>query len=437
MEKAPAASRQQEPTETSRLAMVARAVHEGAGRPDSRPRICYVMTAADSTVLLRGQLAYLRANGFDVELVCSPGDQLQGFLEAEGVSYHPLRMRREMRPFDDLRALLQLYRHLRESRPDIVNASTPKAGLLGMVAAWLAGTPVRIYVLRGLRLETTRGLQRAVLKATETIAAWCSNRVVCVGEGLRDAYVRMGLTRRDKTLVIGAGTSNGVAPTCAANRNSASGALKRQQIRSEWGLPQDALVFGVIGRITADKGIVDMLRAFDIVAEVRPEARLVLIGNYEEADPVGPLYRGRIESDPRILATGFVREPSRLFNAIDVVVHPSLREGFPNAPMEAAAAALPVVGRRVTGMTDAVICGETGMLVASEGHEPLASAMLRYASSPEIARQHGEAGRRRVQRDFSRERIWSGLTSMYSRLLGRRAPSPSSSLESQETLRAA
>ena len=163
------------------------------------PRLLYVVThAMTARHLLRGQLAWMQARGFEVAIAASPGADLDVVAEREGVQVFPVPIPREIDPLADLRAVAALRRVMADWRPDIVNAGTPKAGLLGMMAARAARVPVRIYTLRGLRLETTEGLTRTILRTTERVASACAHEVVAVSRSLADRYVALGLAPKRK-----------------------------------------------------------------------------------------------------------------------------------------------------------------------------------------------------------------------------------------------
>jgi len=376
-----------------------------------RPRLVYVVThPITADALLRGQLAFMREHGFDVTVISSPGPELERVREREDVRVVPVEMERGVDPSKDVFALARLVRALRSLAPDIVNASTPKAGLLGMLGARVLDVPIRIYLLRGLRLETTRGALRRVLAATERIAAACAHDVACVSHSLlevvRDEYIPAGKLR-----VVSNGTSNGVD----TERFRRTEELRAEGARrmAELGILPDDPVIGFVGRLVADKGVAELLEAFARVRVKMPRAKLVMLGADLGDERVDPSLIRRVRSSPNIVTTGVIDDLAPWYARMDVLAFPSRREGFPNVPLEAAAAELPVVGTRATGVVDAVVDGETGVLVDVGDSAALASGLLGYLEDPRRAAAHGRAGRERVVRLFGRRQVWTAWLNFY------------------------
>jgi glycosyltransferase involved in cell wall biosynthesis len=363
---------------------------------------------------MQGQLAFLKSRGFDVIVVASSGPRLDKVEEREGVRTLGIAMRRDIAPFYDMVSLVRLVGALRRLRPHVVIAGTTKAGLLGTIAGRLSGVPVIVYHLRGLRFETTSGAKRRILLATEHLASWCAHTVQVNGESLRRRYVEAGCVPAEKTWIPAHGTSNGV-DVDRFTPDSATLAWARAE-RTRLGFPDDAVVVGFVGRFVRDKGIRELVQAFRRAAGDHPELRLLLVGDFDETDPVEPEVVRTLHDDSRIVITGFVPEPARHYAMMNIFAFPSHREGFPNAPLEAAAAGLPVVGFRATGTVDAVIDGETGILVDVGDENRLAEAIAVYVDEPERRARDGTSGQRRVRQLYRREVVWSALAEAYARL---------------------
>jgi glycosyltransferase involved in cell wall biosynthesis len=385
-------------------------------------RLVYVVThPITAHVLLAGQLEGMRGEGFDVTVVSSPGAELGAVGSREGVATVSVPMARAINPVADAVALARLLRVFRARRPDLVNAGTPKAGLLGMIAARITRVPVRIYTLRGLRLETTTGATRSVLAATEWVAAACAHRVVCVSASVRARMIDLGLARAAKSLVLGPGSSNGVD----TQRFRPAEPAERAQARSALGLPPDACVVGFVGRFTRDKGIEDLLGAFTrVVVPAVGSARLLLIGDFEEGDAVPAAVRERLRDTPGVHFAGFVSDTAPCYRAMDVLAFPSYREGFPNAPLEAAASGLPIIGYAATGTVDAVVDGVTGTLVPVGDADALGAALRDTLGDYALRAAHGHAGRKRVVREFRREVVWARWAAFYREMFVRRGLVP-------------
>lgn len=386
-------------------------------------RLALIVTSpVTARVLMRGQLSDLASRGFEVCLITSPGFEVDEVRDREGVDVIEVPMAREISFASDLVSTWRVYRALRRLRPQIANASTPKAGLIGMLAAYLAGVPVRIYLNRGLRLETKTGFSRWVLKCAERIASKCANHVIFVSHSLRLRYLELGLGPPEKTIVLGSGSSNGVdveryRPVAEGN----PGKL-RQRLAKQLGIRGDTLVVGFVGRLTQDKGIRDLFEAFTKLLLRCPEAHLLLVGEFEEGDPLPEELRARLKEHPKVSITGMVKDPAPYYEAFTVLAFPSYREGLPNVPLEAAACGLPVVGYVATGTIDAIEDGVSGTLVPIGDIEAFSAALSSYLEEPRKAASHGAAGRRRIERCFRRELVWEQWAKTYEELLDKCNP---------------
>jgi glycosyltransferase involved in cell wall biosynthesis len=380
------------------------------------PRLVYIMTSAPSAMFLRGQLTYMRERGFDVVVISASGDRLRLIREREKVGTITVPMERELSPLKDLVSLLRLYTVLRRLRPAIVNAGTPKAGLLGMIAACAAGVPVRIYFLLGLRLETTHGVKRFVLGVAERCASAFAHRVICDSESLRRLYVKLGYTTEAKTCVPKKGSPNGIFVDEIAETQPVQ--ARARTLRARLRIPDRAPVVGFAGRLTRDKGVPELLDAFDLILASFPDACLLMLGDFEEGDPIPKSYLKRLYCHPRVIMTGYVSDPASYYRIMDVVAFPSYREGLAGPPLEAALVAeIPTVAFEATGTVDAVCDGVTGTIVPLGDVTSFTRALERYLRNDLLRREHGEAGRKYVLRHFSPEIVNGAIYEEYMRLL--------------------
>jgi len=361
--------------------------------------------------LLRGSLRFMRESGFDVTVICSPGMAAEATACEEGVRFIAVPIARGISPWRDLVALGRVWRLIRRLRPDICHVGTPKAGLLGGVAAFLARVPCRVYTLYGLRFETARGWRRRLLAVLEKLACATAHRVVCVSESLRQAVISNRLAHAAKTVILASGSANGVdAERFAPTRERRNAALRR---RRELGIPETARVVGFVGRLVRDKGIVELAETYSLLRRSRPDLRLLLVGRYESLDPLPQKTRQAIETDPQVIRAGLVSEPAVYYHIIDVLVLPSHREGFPTVILEAGAAAKPVVATAATGCLDAVVDGVTGCLTPLGDVRALSRAVARLLDDPDEARRKGLAGQQRAVADFSQAALWSAQLQLY------------------------
>jgi glycosyltransferase involved in cell wall biosynthesis len=382
----------------------------------SRPTLLHITTIPMSLTFLRGQVGYMKERGFRLHALSSPGEDLHAFSDREGVPVSSVEMPRRVTPMRDLRALAGIVRELRRIRPTIVHAHTPKGGLLGMIAAWLYGAPVRVYHMRGLPLMGATGWKRRLLWGTEWVACRLAHRVICVSHSVRVEAIAAGICPADKIRVLLGGSGNGVDAAERFNPER-QGETVRRSVRARFEIPDGATVIGFVGRIVRDKGVVELAQSWALLRERYRDLHLLVVGPFEPQDPVPAEIERMLRDDPRVHLVGMDWNTPPLYAAMDVLALPTYREGFPNAPLEAAAMGLPVVSTNVPGCIDAVEHGLTGTLVPPADAAALTDALDSYLRDRELRRRLGRAGRERVLRDFRQEAIWEALYQEYLRLL--------------------
>jgi glycosyltransferase involved in cell wall biosynthesis len=374
------------------------------------PSIVVGVTNQETCLILRGRLRALREAGFRVTLISSPGELLRRTALSEGVESYAIPMLRRIAPIADLVSLYRMWRLLRRLKPDLSEFSTPKAGLLGTLAARFCGVPRRIYILRGLKLESTTGIKRFVLLSAEKLAAASAHEVLCNSESLRAEALVLGIAPAVKLLLLGAGSSRGVD----MERYSPG----RSDVRERFGIPEDEQVIGYVGRLTRDKGVPELIEAFDAILIAEPKTHLLLVGWFDASEDLLPRQvRARIVTHPRIHLTGFVEHTASFYRAMDVMVLPSWREGFPNAVLEAAASGIPVVTTLCTGSRDSVVPEVTGLLIPPGYPAAITEAVLKLLRDPELRLRMGKAARAWAQENYGDERVLGSAAAFYKRLL--------------------
>lgn len=389
--------------------------------PASKPRVLIMTTSPLALwALFQTQILHLAEQGFEVQTISAPGRELDQCRANTGKVMHAIPIRRQMSPWADLISLALVWRLVRRLRPDILQTHTPKAGLLGMIAASLAGIRVRVYTMNTLVLLTRRGWRRRLLASTEWLACALATDVLCVSHSLRKVVVDLGLCPPGKIRTLGYGSSHGVDLT---KFDPDGRAADRVRTRQRYGIPPDALLLGYAGRIVRDKGIEEMALAWRALREEFADLRLLLCGAFEADDAVSAETVRLLRNDARVHLTGdFVSDMPAIYAAIDLGVLPSRREGFGNVALECAAMKIPMVATRIPGCLDSVQHGVTGLLVEPQDPAALVQGLRRLLRDPELRRRMGVSGRQFAAARFSDRHVSELLAAEFRRLLYARRP---------------
>ncbi len=381
-------------------------------------RLAIAVTAPRTASFYAGQLAALRAAGAEVHFLSSPSDEVADQCAAERVAFVPIAIERAPSPWADVRALNQIRRELARIRPDLINSGTPKMGLLAGLAAAAQRIPTRVHTLHGLRFEAASGAARAALWSAQRLSCASATHVVCVGPSLRTRARATQLIGPDDGIVIGDGTVNGIDTDRfhVDARIIAAG----MALRARAGIARDAVVVGYLGRLARDKGLGDLRRAWERTRSL--EAHLLVGGAVDETDSPDAGDLAALRSGRRVTMLGHVDDAATFLAAVDVLVLPTWREGFPTVPLEAAAMGVPVIASDATGCADAIIDGETGALVPVRDPGALTAMIDRYIAEPALRARQGASGAARVRALFTRERIHQLTIDLYRSILTRRSP---------------
>jgi glycosyltransferase involved in cell wall biosynthesis len=314
---------------------------------------------------------------------------------------------RQIRPWADVKAMWLLFKKFKAERPIVVHTLTPKAGLLGMCAAWLARVPVRVHTFTGQVWVTRQGPMRWVLKAADQCIAALATDVLVDSPSQRRFLIQEGVVSAQGSTVLGKGSICGVD----TQRFSLSRPV-RQQVRTDLGSANDALVCLYLGRLNRDKGVLDLAAAFAQVANKHPKAELWVVGP-DEDDMFAQMQSLLGMCKQQVRRVGYTNEPERFMQAADLFCLPSYREGFGSSVIEAAACGVPALVSRIYGLTDAVVEGQTGWMHEARNVQDLAVQLDALLEEPTQLQIRGEAARANVARVFAQSLITNAMLAFY------------------------
>jgi len=361
---------------------------------------------------IEDQINWLAREGVEITLVSSQGSiprRVSG-----SVRRVVIRFLRDPSIIFDLVTLVKLWMLFRREQFDVVHSSTPKAGLLCALAGFMARVPVRIHSFTGQRWVTESGLKRRILIMFDRMIVQFCTVVYADSRSQMEFLLNSGVIKKKQISVIGEGSLGGINIA----RHSTSLPKTQAQVLDETGIDLNCFKFLYVGRLNRDKGILELVIAFKKLYEQHPNSVLVLVGPREMGS--GKLDQwlvDLIESHPAIYEIGFVESPQAWFDACDVQVLPSYREGFGTVVLEAALAGVPTIGTNIYGLRDAIVDGETGELIPVRDAEALHHAMKQFLDDRELVERYGAKARERVIAKFGYEKIASALLQNYHELV--------------------
>jgi len=375
----------------------------------ARQRICFVVSSPLTVRAFLARHIAVLSRQFEVSVAVNANPETLA-AEAPQAQFFNVPIVRTISPLRDALAAIHLLFFFRRQGFAVVHSITPKAGLLSMVAAWLARVPVRLHTFTGQVWVTRKGPMRALLRGMDRVIARIATGVLVDSRSQREFLIANQVATAAKATVLGGGS------ICGVDERFRPDAAARDRVRAALGLPRDAVLFLYLGRVSRDKGVIDLAKAFAALAKRQASAYLLVVGPDEEGlmKRVEELLAGCRDRFRRV---DFTNRPEEYMAAADVFCLPSYREGFGQVAIEASATELPVIASRIYGVTDAVVDGETGLFHAPGDVDALTERMQTLIGHPEMRRSLGSAGRVRVLREFSAERVTRALLQYYSDLL--------------------
>ncbi len=371
-------------------------------------------------VLLKGQLRFMASNGFDVKGVSSEGEELKEVRENEGIVMEAINMSRKITPFQDLKSLWEMWNFLRKEKPQIVHTHTPKAGIIGMLAARLAGVPHRLHTVAGLPLMEATGIKRKILNFVEKLTYSSATRVYPNSKGLYNFILQNNFTQSNKLKIIANGSSNGINTTFFSPAQVSE--IEKITLREKLNIQPDDFVFVFVGRIVSDKGINELIKAFSELQTAKNNEltgiKLLLVGGLESyLDPLNPETLAEINQNKDIISVGFQQDVRPFFAISDALAFPSYREGFPNVVMQAGAMGLPSIVSDINGCNEIIVEGKNGLIIPPKDVEKLKEKMLTLAKDKNLYTKLKGNSRRMIENRYEQSVVWNALLEEYEGLL--------------------
>jgi glycosyltransferase involved in cell wall biosynthesis len=366
--------------------------------------------------LLPGQMHFMAANGFDVLMISADGKELDEVIKNEQCRHMIVPMTRKITPLQDLKCLVRLIKIFRKERPDIVHTHTPKAGLLGMLAAKCCGIKVRIHTVAGLPLMVEKGFTYQLLKFIEKLTYAAACQVWPNSNSLMQFIIKNKLCKTSKLKIIAKGSTNGININRFNNKNLDEKII--QEIKEEINYsPQDIYLL-CIGRLVVDKGIAELVHVFTQLQKTNDNLILILVGEYETAlDPLPAETLHEIEINPSIIHISWTTHVEYYMSLANFFVFPSHREGFPNVLLQAGAMGLPVICSQITGNIDIVTNNETGLIFESSNEQQMLKLLQFALLHPQHMKTMAKKLQQQVLENYPQENIWQNMLAAYKSLV--------------------
>ncbi|WP_372756414.1 glycosyltransferase family 4 protein [Mariniflexile sp.] len=367
--------------------------------------------------LLQGQLRFM-SQYFHVLGVSSKGksNELAQVTRLEGIPTFAVEMTRKITPFKDLVAVWKLYKLFKKEKPHIVHSHTPKAGTLSMFAAKLAGVPHRLHTIAGLPLLEATGAKRWLLNTVEKFTYACATKIYPNSYGLKAIILEQNFTFKEKLKVIAKGSSNGI-DTSYFDPHLNIDLTTKNNLKKQLNIAETDFVFVFMGRLVGDKGVNELILAFNRLCEKYENIKLLLVGTYEsELDPLNEEVLAIIKTNNFIISTGWIDDVLPYYAIANALAFPSYREGFPNVVMQAAAMELPCIVTDINGCNEIIKHEETGIIIPVKNELALYNAMEFILNNKAFAKNMGIKSRVFIKENFERQVVWNALLAEYNNL---------------------
>ncbi len=379
-----------------------------------KPKLFRVTTIPESLkILLKGQHKFMSENGFEVIGVSTPGDALNEVNINENIRVVGVNMTRKITLIKDIFSLYNLYIIIKKEKPIIVHSHTPKAGIIAMLAAKLAGVPHRLHTVAGLPLLEAKGNKRKLLDFVEKITYSCATNIYPNSHGLKEIIIQENFCKTEKLKVLANGSSNGIDTTFFNSMHFSH--VEKTDMKNKLEIKEDDFVFIFIGRLVADKGINELIEAFLKIKDSK--VKLLLVGEFEnDLDPLLSKTINEIEKNPNIISVGFQKDVRPYFAISNCLVFPSYREGFPNVVMQAGAMGLPSIVSDINGCNEIIEEGVNGTIIPVKNVDALYQAMRKMMGDNNFRNLLQQNARPMIVSRYKQQVVWEAILAEYKKL---------------------
>jgi glycosyltransferase involved in cell wall biosynthesis len=357
------------------------------------------------------QIDYFQSKGDKIFIGCSFSKELVDFCESKNVVFIPIPVVRGINPLMDLFALIKLFFFIKKHDISVVVGHTPKGGLLAMLVGFICRVERKFYFRHGLMFETSRGFKRFILVQIERFTGFLADKVICVSRSILKHSNDLKLSESHKNILLNNGTCNGIDALGKFNPDLVN-QDQVDQLRFSLGIDENDFVVGFVGRLVNDKGISELVNAWELIINDFSKVKLLLVGPFESRDGLSEACVTFIRDEISIVHVDYTNNPAIYYCLMDLFILPSFREGFPTVVLEASAMKLPVITTRKTGCIDSIEENITGIFCDIEP-KSIYDGISKFINDKTKIESFGNLGRRRVLEDFSQEVIWDDLFKVY------------------------
>lgn len=380
-----------------------------------KPKLIRTATIALSLdFLLKGQLSFLQHH-YEVIAVSGADEHLTEVANREQVRTINISMQRNISPLKDLVSVWQLYVLFKNEKPQIVHSITPKAGLLSMIAAYFARVPIRIHTFTGLIFPSKKGFLKLLLLNMDRVLCLFATHIFPEGEGVKKDLKTYRITNKPLK-VIANGNVNGIDDGYFNCENFSE--QNNHDLKIELGISPNDFVFIFVGRLVKDKGINELVSAFELLQKENSTVKLILVGNYEsDLDPLESKTLEIINTNKSILSVGFQNEVRTYFSIANALVFPSYREGFPNVVMQAGAMNLPSIVTDINGCNEIIQENKNGFIIPIKNQRAIFDAMKKMIDNPILLDEMKQQTREMIVSRYQQEIVWKAILDEYSKCI--------------------